>query len=190
MIKKLVPVLLALFGLAGGVGAGLTLKPAPAEDAAQRETTAVGEHAAAPEGEAKGGTEPAADASPAADHSATQAPPETAEGETPLFDYVKLNNQFVIPVVKDGQVASMVILALSLEVTVGGSEQVYLLEPKLRDVLLQVMFDHANSGGFSGDFTQSTNMVVLRDALREAAIKTLGSMVSEVLIIDIARQDL
>ena len=70
MIKKLLPVLLALFGLVGGVGAGLTLKPAPAEDAAQRETAALGEHAAAPEGEAGGKTEPADDASPAADHSA------------------------------------------------------------------------------------------------------------------------
>ena len=84
----------------------------------------------------------------------------------------------------------MVILALSLEVSVGGTEQVYLLEPKLRDVFLQVLFDHANSGGFSGEFTDSTNMVILRDALREAARKTLGKMVSDVLIIDIARQDL
>jgi len=193
MIRKILPILLAPLGLGGGIGAGLALKPAADHggDAAASEAPADAkdagaEHAAAPaEGEA---------ATPAkAEHAATpgtRAVPETPEGETPLHDYVKLNNQFVVPVVQDGQVASMVILALSLEVSAGSTEQVYAMEPKLRDVFLQVLFDHANAGGFSGDFTVSKNMVVLRDALREVAIRTLGGNVTDVLIIDIARQDL
>ncbi len=186
MIKKLIPVLLALIGLGGGVGAGLALKPAG-------EVPAEGEHeAAAPaSAEAKPATEqhpsPATDA--AAEH-APEEPPAHGDEGTQLHDYVKLNNQFVVPVVDEGRVAAMVILALSLEVSVGGTESVFALEPKLRDVFLQVLFDHANSGGFAGDFTESTNMVILRDALREAAIKTMGSMVTDVLIIDIVRQDL
>lgn len=184
MLKKLLPILLALIGLGGGVGAGLAVKP-PSGD--QEVAIAAGGEAetASAQAEATGD-----EAAPAGEHSATQQPPETPEGESALHDYVKLNNQFVVPVVQNGQVSSMVILALSLEVSVGGTEQVYLLEPKLRDVFLQVLFDHANSGGFSGEFTDSTNMVILRDALREAARKTLGKMVSDVLIIDIARQDL
>lgn len=193
MIRKLLPVLLALLGLGGGIGAGIFLKPAP--DHAAAAEAPPGEGGAEPSTGHDAAAEPApaesdaAHAEPAAEPG-TQNVPETAEGETPTHDYVKLNNQFVVPVVVDGQVASMVILALSLEVTVGGSEQVYALEPKLRDVFLQVLFDHANSGGFTGDFTASKNMVVLRDALREVAIKTLGATVSDVLITDVARQDL
>ena len=189
MIRKILPILLALIGLGGGVGAGMALKPAT-DHAAEAAPAEAGHQAAPAEGEAalpQGEGEHAAAPAPAP---GTQAVPETAEGEALQHDYVKLNNQFVVPVVLNGQVASMVILALSMEVTVGGTEQVYALEPKLRDVFLQVLFDHANSGGFSGDFTESKNMVVLRDALREAAIKVLGANLTDVLIIDIARQDL
>lgn len=104
-------------------------------------------------------------------------------------DYVKLNNQFVIPVLEDGRVVSMVILSLSLEVTPGTSEQVYETEPKLRDAFLQVLFDHSNAGGFRGSFTDADNLVLLRRALLESAKAILGESVSDVLIIEIVRQD-
>lgn len=147
-MRKIIPLLLALLGLAAGGGAGFALRPVPASD----------------------------------------APPPEAEAEAPP-DYVKLNNQFVVPVVEDGQVAALVILALSLEVTQGSSEAVYLREPKLRDGMLQVLFDHANAGGFRGAFTDGSNLVLLRKALLEMAKQVLGDMVSDVLIVDIMRQD-
>lgn len=122
--------------------------------------------------------------------------PEPVEGEAPKpaakvdeHDYVKINNQFVIPVVTKGRVASMVVLSLSLEVTVGGSEEVYAREPKLRDSFLSVLFDFANTGGFRGSFTDADNLVVLRRSLLEAGQVVLGDMVSDVLIVDIMRQD-
>jgi flagellar protein FliL len=104
-------------------------------------------------------------------------------------EYVKLNNQFIVPVVEDGRVASMVILSLSLEVTAGSTEAVFAKEPKLRDIFLQVLFDHANSGGFRGSFTDGANMVILRRALLETAAMAMGDIVKDVLIIDIVRQD-
>ena len=90
----------------------------------------------------------------------------TEEPEVPP-DYVKLNNQFVVPVVEDGRVVSMVILSMSLEVTAGSTEAVFAKEPKLRDAFLQVLFDHANAGGFKGSFTDGSNLVMLRRALLE-----------------------
>ena len=160
-MRKLLPLLLALVGLGIGGGAGVFLRPAPQAPA----------EGAAAEG-------PAAEA-PAAEAADPETPPE----------YVKLSNQFVIPVLEGGKVASMVILAISLEVTHGSTDAVYAREPKLRDALLQVLFDHANSGGFKGDFTDGANMVLLRKALLESAKSTLGDTVSNVLISDIARQD-
>lgn len=166
MIRKLIPLLLAVVGLAVGVGAGLFLRP-PAHEA-----------------------EAVAEDSP--DAHATETAETDAHGETDAKaapEYVKLNNQFVVPVLEDGKVVSMVVLALSLEVTEGGSEQVYAREPKLRDAILQVLFDHANSGGFAGAFTDGSNLILLRKSLLEVAQKTLGPVVVDVLISDIARQD-
>ena len=119
-----------------------------------------------------------------------EAPPEKTElppEQQP--DYVKLNNQFIVPVVKNGRVGALVILSLTLEVKAGMTQQVYQMEPKLRDGFLQVLFDHANAGGFDGAFTEANNMTVLRGALLEVARKALGSSLIDVLIVDIVRQD-
>lgn len=159
MIRKLIPLLLALVGLGGGLGAGVMLRPAP-EPA---------------EGEAAAGE--------AAEAAKTEVDPALVP------DYVKLNNQFIIPILEEGRVVSMVIVSLSLEVGQGMTDSVHAREPKLRDVFLQVLFDHANAGGFRGSFTDAANLILLRKALFEVAKKTLGDMVSDVLIVDIVRQD-
>lgn len=116
---------------------------------------------------------------------ATPAIPDPAT----VPDYVKLPNQFIVPVVEQGRIAAMVIVSLSLEVTQGSSDQVYQREPKLRDTFLQMMFDHANTGGFRGSFTDAANLVILRRNLLEAAQKIMGDRVTDVLITDIVRQD-
>ncbi|AWB50112.1 flagellar basal body-associated protein FliL [Gemmobacter aquarius] len=121
-------------------------------------------------------------------HSAAEAEPPPEETVVPP-DYVKLNNQFVVPVLEKGRVVSMVILSLSLEVVPGTSERVYEIEPKLRDAFLQVLFDHSNAGGFRGSFTDGANLVLLRKALLEAAQAILTDKVSDVLIVEIVRQD-
>jgi len=164
MLRKLLPLVLASIGLGGGIVGGVMLRPTPAQD-----------HSA--EADAENG------------HAAAEDETEADHGETGLPEYVKLNNQFVVPVVEKGRVASMVVLSLSLEVEAGLSEVVYEREPKLRDVFLQVLFDHANTGGFSGSFTDGANLVVLRTSLHEAAALVLGTTVKDVLITDIARQD-
>lgn len=106
-----------------------------------------------------------------------------------LPEFVKLNNQFIVPVVEAGRIVSLVILSLSLEVTTGSTEKVYAQEPRLRDEMLQLLFDHANTGGFRGSFTDADNMVILRTGLNEIAKKVLGEIVLDVLITDIVRQD-
>jgi len=160
---KILPVFLALIGLGGGVGAGMALRPAP------QEVVAIN---------------PCGDVT--AQHTVV---PEPASSEPAVVDYVKMNNQFIIPVVNDGRVSALVVMSLSLEVTTGGQELIFSREPKIRDAFLQVLFDHANAGGFDGNFTNGRNMTVLRDALRETAIKILGPTVTDVLIMDVVRQD-
>ena len=87
------------------------------------------------------------------------------------------------------RVVALVILSLTVAVTTGSREAVFATEPKLRDSFLQVLFDHANAGGFDGAFTQTGRMAQLRKALLEPARVVLGDAVKDVLITDIVRQD-
>lgn len=171
MLRLLLPVLLLLLGVGGGVGAGLMLGGGEAAPEAAAEG-----HAAADDGH---GTE---------DHGAAQ---DDGHGATPASgtEFVRLNNQFVVPIVRGGAVRSLVVLSLTLEIESGNNQAVFDREPRLRDSFLQVMFAHANAGGFDGSFTEATAMDPLRAALRDAARQALGDIVSDVLIVDITRQD-
>ena len=160
MKRSFIPIGMAVLGLGIGLGSGLLLRP---------------------------------EAASSADRSATDAEQSSPEALTTTTDtgveYVRLSNQFVVPVVDEGKVRSMVVLSLSLELAEGAADTVYSREPKLRDVFLQVLFDHANLGGFNGSFTEGSNLVLLRSRLKDAAVMVLGPDVTNVLITDIARQD-
>lgn len=170
-MSKLLPILLIVIGIAAGGGAGFYLRPLPDADAS-----------AEVDGDAHA---PDAHAAPSKGHGG-----DNSEEDSDAAVFVKLNNQFVIPVVKGGRVSALVVLSLSLEVGAGGREQVYSLEPKLRDAMLTVLFEHANAGGFDGNFTASRNMDTLRRALTQASRQVMASdIVAAVLVMDIVRQD-
>lgn len=169
MLRKLLPVILAIVGTGAGVGAGLFLMPANESPTAEA-------------------------ADPHAEHTEEDKHAQTDTHKTddhsgPASEYVKLNNQFVIPIMGTKRVEALVVASLSVEVTSGATQTVYEQEPKLRDVFLQTLFDHANIGGFDGPFTAGDRMDILRSALFDAARSVLGSDVKDVLITEIARQD-
>ena len=171
MIRNVLPLILGLLGLSLGAGAGYFLRPAP---------DATAEHQDQPQTE-----------SAHQDPAHAVADPNSAHGSDAgaVKDYAKLANQFIIPVLDNGKVSALMVLSLSLEVTAGATPDVDTAEPKLRDAFLQVLFDHANSGGFSGLYTDAANLVGLRAALLEAAKHVLGDKVTDVLITDILRRD-
>lgn len=123
------------------------------------------------------------------------APEPAAEAELPPEEpevppeYVKLTNQFIIPVIEKGAITSMIVLSLSLESEPGATDKIYAHEPKLRDRMLQVLFEHSNAGGFRGSFTDGANLVLLRKALKEVAMQTMPDLIRDVLITEIVRQD-
>jgi hypothetical protein len=159
-MKKLIPVLFVLIGLAVGAAAGVFV---PKKE--EPEKTDVVE------------------CTPPVDHDLA-TPLESFDTE-----YVKLNNQFVVPVVSDDLIKSLVVLSLSIEIKEGLAEVVYAVEPKLRDSFLQVLFDYAHLGGFDGAFTNSGNVIRLKEQLYRAAKDILGADVKAVLVVDFVRQD-
>ncbi|MCF6444677.1 flagellar basal body-associated FliL family protein [Nereida sp. MMG025] len=159
MKPLLLPILIALVGIGAGAGAGIMMKPT-------QDTSA--EHCLPT--------------------TQTETLAEVPEPDTSL-EFIKLNNQFVVPIISDTRVTSLVVMSLTIEAAEGTREELYRREPKLRDALLQVMFDHANIGGFSGNFTTSPKMDALRHKLLQATQAIMGDVVTDVLVTDVARQD-
>lgn len=131
---------------------------------------------------------------PPARHAADCPAPDTlaaldtpAVPDTPV-EYMKLNNQFIVPLVKGNDVTSMVIVSLSLEIAQGKQQDIYKIEPKLRDAFLRVLFDHASLGGFEGNFVSHLGLDTLRLALREMGQATAGPVLRDVLIVDLVKQ--
>lgn len=174
-MRKLLPVLLAVIGIGGGIGAGLMLRPAPPAAEAKAEGAA---------GAAHEGPVECIPVDEVEQLKAAVAPSAPEDRE-----YVRLTNQFVVPVIEQGRVGAMVVLSLSVEVPLGEAETVFAREPKLRNVYLQVLFDHANVGGFDGAFTRAQTLDQLQNALTEASYHAVGDLVTDVLITEIARQD-
>lgn len=162
----LIPVVLALVGVGGGIGAGLMLGAGPEEDVADSE-----------------------DAAPDQGEANDAAPSQEDLVNTDEIEFARLSNQFIVPVVRAEEVDALVVLSLTLEVTPGGTEVVFSNEPRLRDRMLSVLFDHANTGGFDSNFTETATREKLRNGLREAAKRVLGDVLVDVLIVDIVRQD-
>ncbi len=174
-MTKILPALMLVIGAGAGAGAGYLLDPATADVPGAR-TADADPKAGSAMSDADTGTAPDAIAAVPA---ATDTPP----------DYIAFNNQFIVPVVRGDRVNSLVVLALGVEIAAGSAEEIYRSEPKLRDVFLQVLFDHANMGGFDGRFTDGNTMDVLRMALTEVARGVIGPELRGVMITDIARQD-
>ncbi len=164
-MKKLLPVILLLLGIGGGVGAGLALRPEPAPV------------------EPTDGAESEEHADKAAKKDAEDGPPKGRE-------YVDLVDQFIVPVVNDDAVSSLILVTITIEAKSGSSDRIFQAEPRIRGVLLQAMFDHANIGGFDGAFTNSSKLDRLRETFLEVAQKSFGDDITDVLIVQITRQDI
>lgn len=172
MLGKLIPLVLAVIGLGAGIGAGIALKPDAAVEAAEG---------------AEGAEKQGDSGLPTQARDIPMEPPGSADH--PTSEFFEMSNQFVFPLVKNGEVYSLVVLALTLEVAAEQSDAVMVREPKLRDGFLRVLLDHANSGGFEGAFTSNRSMDNLRNALFEKGRQSLGPALYDVLITDINRQD-
>lgn len=165
-MKLLLPVLLAVVGLLAGLGAGAVLAPAPEP----KEDDAPPDYAT-----------PVDEADP---YASSTEEPEAG------WVYARFENQFVVPVMAEGRVASMMVLSISLEVSPEAENDVHSREPKLRDGFLRVLFEHERAGGFRDVFTDTRMLNDLRGRLLSVAQGVMGDAINDVLVTDLLRQDL
>lgn len=163
-MKKLLPILIALLGLGGGVAAGTILKPAEAVL-----------------------TE--ADMSDGA-HGADAAAGDDGHGavDDDNIVYVGLDKPFFVPVMRHGRTNTLVRLDIHLEVPEDLEEDVKKHDPKLRDAFLRTVMNFSHEGGFSR-VHGGEGFTILRDDLLLSARQILGPSVKTVLIGEILARD-
>lgn len=114
--------------------------------------------------------------------------PEPSSPDSAELAWFRFPNQFFVPVMRNGQVFSTMIISLTIEMPAKAEPAIHAQEHRLRDALLRALLIHANTGGFDGNFTTDLQMTRLHDALLRAAQKVAGEDVGDVLIEDIVRQ--
>lgn len=162
----LIPLVCLVLGVGGGVGAGIFLLPDPEPEPAIASTD---------------------ESTDSVEEPAVESPADVSL-EVSGVEYIDLTNQFIVPLLIDGKVSAIVVLAIGLEVVEGTMQEVMLGEPKLRAAFLQTLFNHANNGGFDGNFTAFSTMQTLRRELLLVAQSISGVRISDVLILDVVRQ--
>jgi hypothetical protein len=174
MKKILIPAVMALVGLVGGAAAGWFLKPPP-------------ENHADPCADGHGGVLDEAACAAKVEAEKQEELAKAYEGKE-KSEFVQLERQFIVPVVSQDKVSSMMVLTLGVEVAPGKVEAVLGAEPKVRDALLRVLFAHAYTGGFEGDFTAEHVMRELRKNMLVAVREVVGPDARNVLVQDIVKQ--
>ena len=112
-MKLIIPIILALLGTGAGVGAAIVMGADK-----QSHVTEIA-------------------CLPAAENIVAETPPSSEEAPPSDGEFVKLANQFLVPVLAQDEVDAMVVMSLSLEVEPGTTSEVFHLEPKIRDKFLQ-----------------------------------------------------
>ena len=168
-MKPVLAIILVLAGTAGGAGLGAWLRPgevAPPGPPVRDPANPTGGRTGA---DASGPVDPA--------------------GESARLDYVRLDRQMVIPVVEGGRTRALMLFEIGLAMRPGARERVFALEPRLRDAFLRDFFEMSYTGAFLTTYTDDRVVSELRAKLLDSARSYLGEDVSEVLLLDMIRQE-
>lgn len=183
MIKNLIGILIMAACVAGGAFGAYSLKPA-AEPVIIAESVATAQAGDAEAASVTHGKEtPKQDDAPKAGGGHGEA------SEAGSRAYYKFTRQFLVPVVSEGNIQSLVILDLNLEVEPNMTEKIFAVEPKIRDVLMTELLALSNEGRFAERLTDPANYAEIRERLLAAVHRVTSEGVYNVLILDIARQD-
>ncbi|PKP83102.1 MAG: hypothetical protein CVT79_03385 [Alphaproteobacteria bacterium HGW-Alphaproteobacteria-18] len=105
--------------------------------------------------------------------------------------YFKFSREFVVPIIQHEKVVSLVILNINIEADAASSDKLFSQEPVLRDVVMTTLIEISGDGRTFQSMTSIENYETLRSLLLGALQKKFPSIgIKNVLILDIARQDL
>lgn len=184
-MKNIITAIIVVVGAAGGSFAGGFLKssgsstePAKAETATEKDDghgEKKDDHGKKKDdhGDSHGGKKGKKDAK--------------SSGDTSYFDF---SREFVIPILDDGQVSALVIININLEVDSSLSGKLFRMEPKLRDNIMTSLIGLTNDKRVFSDLTSVRNYETIRSVVLSNLRDEISSDIMNVLIVDIAKQDI
>ena len=185
-MKNIITALVAVvFVIIGGV-VGHMLRGGSGEAAAAVKT----------EGEGHGEKEAGGDHAPKADNSHGGDKKAKKDGHggaasSSEYAYFKFSREFVVPLIQNERVASLVILNINIESDAATSDKLFSQEPVIRDVVMTTLIEISGDGKTFQSMTSIENYETLRSLVLVALQKKFPDMgINNVLILDIARQDL
>lgn len=174
MIKP-IPALIVVAGVAAGGTAGAFLKasnaptPAPAEQASEQKSDTG--HAAPK----------------SSDHTSKSGSYDKPDSAA---SYFKFSREFVVPIMRDGTVQSLVILNINLEVDDDASLNLFSMEPKLRDNIMTTLVALSTDGRTFETMTTVDSYESIRAVVLANLSNVTPKGIRNVLILDAAKQDL
>jgi flagellar basal body-associated protein FliL len=103
--------------------------------------------------------------------------------------YYRFSREFVVPLIENGRVASLVILNINLEVDAAISGTLFSKEPALRDNIMTTLIALSNDGRTFESITNVENYESLRAMVLMNLKQVMPTGINNVLILDMARQD-
>lgn len=167
MIKALLQPIMIAAAVGGGVFAGQMAKARLAPAPAAYEGSYAGEGAA-----------------PVA-----KSPDDLAKSLDMNTAYLKFKRQFVIPVLGDEGVEALVLLNIAISLNDGAKDDMFNHEPQFRDAFIRELLQMSDAGYFDAGLTAPSTYEAMRETLLRAARDITPEGVSDVLILDFARQD-
>lgn len=104
--------------------------------------------------------------------------------------YYKFSREFVVPMIRESRVHSLVILNLNLEADAELSQKLFEMEPKIRDNMMTTLITLSNDGSTFESMTNVENYESIRSMLLMNLKTVMPTGVRNVLIVDFAKQDL
>ena len=176
-MKKILTPLLLIVGIFAG-SAGANFLKAPATEKASEEKTDGDSEKAEKDGKKEKGDKKS---------SKKDSGKGGGYGESEI-SYFKFSREFVIPLMRDNQVESLVILNLNLEIDSSESGSLFSKEPKLRDNIMSSLIELSNDGSTLDNFSQVESYETIRSVVLENLKRDLGAGILNVLILDMAKQ--
>ena len=180
-MKQIVPSIVALLAISAGGGTAYFLKsgssnPNPAS-AAHDTGGDEGEGHAKPKKEKK-------------EQKGHGSSDKHGDADAADVTYYKFSREFVVPMIEDDRVQSLVILNLNLEVDTAISQELFSKEPVLRDNIMTTLVKLSSGGRTLNSITDVDNYETLRAMILTNLQNEIPEGIRNVLILDMARQDL
>lgn len=157
-----------------------------------RSSGATPEAAVAEQSDEDGGAEAAETAPAPADTVSNSSPGKAAAAgkNASALSFHRFSREFIVPLIDNGRVSSLVILNINLEVDAAVSQTLFSMEPALRDNIMTTLITLSNDGRTFESISSIENYESMRAMILMNLKKTVPNGINNVLILDMARQDI